>query len=125
VKFLETHPDGDKKSKPPIGALRIFVPVIELKNKGVEQRIEDDRNSDCKKRVGSVWILRPVKPACGYDVPDQKADIGKSENKTAFVFDSRKFRNVVFHHQQRNEGEKDEERDSVGGPGNAEEHGRD
>ena len=64
----------------------------------------------------SVGIFRAVKPACSYDIPDQKADIGKSEYETAFVFDSGKFRNIVFHHQQRNEGEKDEERDSVRWP---------
>ncbi len=86
MELLETNPYGNKKCKSPIGSLRVFVPVIELKNKGVEQRINKDRNYNSEQRVGAVWIFSAVEPACSHDIPNDETDIGKGKNKTAFVF---------------------------------------
>ena len=123
MNFLKNHPNSDEKNQTKVGSLRIFVPMITLKNKGVKQGIQYDRNHHREERMRPVRISCAVKPTCGNNIPDDESEIRKTENREAFFLEVGKFRNVMLQNQERNERDKYKKRNAVGRPGNAQQNG--
>ena len=70
--------------------------MIKLKSRGHQQGIDQNRENHRHKGRAAIWILRIIKPACSYDIPNDKSKVRTAKNCPAFSFYIR-LRNVFLH----------------------------